>query len=120
VQHLWLLRRIKDVFLATQNQAKFGHYWLREAPRRAGDLTIMKTFILAASLTLALSTAAFAGQCQDDIEKIDAALASGDVSPDQKAQIEDMRNQAVQLCGAGNEAEGLDVTAEAKAMLNIQ
>ena len=31
-----------------------------------------------------------------------------------------MRNQAVQLCGAGNEAEGLDVTAEAKAMLNIQ
>ena len=80
----------------------------------------MKTLILAASLTLALSTAAFAGQCQDDIEKIDAALASGDVGPDQRAQIEDMRNQAVQLCGAGNEAEGLDVTAEAKAMLNIQ
>jgi hypothetical protein len=120
VQHLWLLRRIKDVFLAIQNQAKFGHYWLSEAPHTAGDHHIMKTFILAALLTLALSTAAFAGQCQDDIEKIDAALASGDVGPDQRAQIEDMRNQAVQLCGAGNEAEGLDVTAEAKAMLNIQ
>ena len=80
----------------------------------------MKILILAASLALALSTAAFAGQCQDDIEKIDAALASGNVGPDQRAQIEDMRNQAVQLCGAGNEAEGLDVTAEAKAMLNIQ
>ncbi len=85
-----------------------------------GDHHIMKTFILAVSLTLALSTAAFAGQCQDDIEKIDAALASGDVGPDQRAQLEDMRNQAVQLCGAGNEAEGLDVTAEAKAMLNLQ
>ena len=85
-----------------------------------GDRTIMKTFILAASLSIALSTAAFAGQCQDDIEKIDAALASGDVGPNQRAQLEDMRNQAVQLCGAGNEAEGLDVTAEAKAMLNIQ
>ena len=120
VQHLWLLRRIKDVFLGNQNQAKFGHYWLREAPQKAGDLTIMKTFILAASLTLALSTTTFAGQCQDDIEKIDAALASGNVGPDQRAQLEDMRNQAVQLCGAGNEAEGLDVTAEAKAMLNIQ
>jgi hypothetical protein len=85
-----------------------------------GDLHIMKILILAASLALALSTAAFAGQCQDDIEKIDAALATGDVGPDQRAQLEDMRNQAVQLCGAGNEAEGLDVTAEAKAMLNIQ
>ena len=80
----------------------------------------MKTFAIAAVFALALSATAFAGQCQDDIEKIDAALASGDVGPDQRAQIEDMRNQAVQLCGAGNEAEGLDVTAEAKAMLNIQ
>jgi hypothetical protein len=120
VQHLWLLRRIKDVFLGSQNQAKFGHYWMTEAPHTVGDPPIMKSLILAASLTLALSTAAFAGQCQDDIAKIDAALASGDVGPDQRAQLEDMRNQAVQLCGAGNESEGLDVTAEAKAILNIQ
>lgn len=80
----------------------------------------MKTMIYAVVVLSALSSAAFAGQCQDDIEKIDAALASGEVGPDQRAQLEDMRNQAVQLCGAGNEAEGLDVTAEAKAMLNIQ
>ncbi len=80
----------------------------------------MKTIMLAAALALALSSVSFAGQCEEDIEKIDAALASGDVGSDQRAQLEDMRNQAVQLCGAGNEAEGLDVTAEAKAMLNIQ
>jgi hypothetical protein len=80
----------------------------------------MKTIMLAAAFALALSSAAIAGQCQEDIEKIDAALASGNIGPDQRAQLEDMRNQAVQLCGAGNEAEGLDVTAEAKAMLNIQ
>jgi hypothetical protein len=80
----------------------------------------MKTLILAASLVLAFSTTAFAGQCQEDIEKIDAALASAELDADSRAQLEDMRNQAVQLCGAGNEAEGLDVTAEAKAMLNIQ
>ena len=80
----------------------------------------MKTIILAASFVLALSTASFAGQCQDDIEKIDAALAGQELSPDERAQLEDMRNQAVQLCGAGYEDEGLDVTAEAKAMLNIQ
>jgi hypothetical protein len=80
----------------------------------------MKTLILAASFAFALSSAAFAGQCQDDIEKIDAALASAELDADSRAQLEDMRNQAVQLCGAGNETEGLDVTAEAKAMLNIQ
>ena len=80
----------------------------------------MKTMIYAAVVLSALSTAAFAGQCQDDIEKIDAALASEELDADSRAQIEDMRNQAVQLCGAGNEAEGLDVTAGAKAMLNIQ
>ena len=85
-----------------------------------GDLLIMKTLILAASFVLALSTVSFAGQCQEDIEKIDAALAGQELSPDARAQLEDMRNQAVQLCGAGNEDEGLDVTAEAKAMLNIQ
>ncbi len=80
----------------------------------------MKTVIYAAVVLSALSTAAFAGQCQDDIEKIDAALASAELDANSRAQLEDMRNQAVQLCGAGNEAEGLDVTAEAKAMLNIQ
>ncbi len=80
----------------------------------------MKTIILAAAFALALSSAAFAGQCQDDIEKIDAALASAELDANSRAQLEDMRNQAVQLCGADNEAEGLDVTAEAKAMLNIQ
>jgi hypothetical protein len=80
----------------------------------------MKTLILAAAFTAALSTVSFAGQCQDDIAKIDDALANQELSKDQKDQLEDMRNQAVQLCGAGNEQEGLDVTAEAKAMLNIQ
>ena len=80
----------------------------------------MKTFILAAAFVSALATGASAGQCQDDIAKIDAALANQELTKDQKAQLDDMRNQAVQLCGAGNEAEGLDVTAEAKAMLNIQ
>jgi hypothetical protein len=67
-----------------------------------------------------LAAPAQAGQCQDDVAKIDNALATADLSSEERAQLEDMRNQAVQLCGAGNETEGLDVTAEAKAMLNLQ
>ena len=80
----------------------------------------MKTILLAAAFALAFTTASLAGQCQDDIAKIDAALTGTELDAESRAQLEDMRNQAVQLCGAGNETEGLDVTAEAKAMLNIQ
>ena len=80
----------------------------------------MKTALIAATFVAMLAGPALAGQCQDDIGKIDAALGSMELSPDERAQLDDMRNQAVQLCGAGNEQEGLDVTAEAKAMLNIE
>ena len=42
-----------------------------------------------------------------------------DVAVDIRTQVEDMRNQAVQLCGAGNEQEGIDILSEAKAMLAV-
>ena len=80
----------------------------------------MKSVLLAIVISASVTSAASAGQCQDDIAKIDTALATKELAPDERAQLEDMRNQAVQLCGAGNEQEGLDVTAEAKAMLNIE
>jgi hypothetical protein len=80
----------------------------------------MKVFVIAAAVATLLSTGAYAGDCQSDIAKIDAALATQQIDADKRAQLDDMRNQAVQLCGAGNEQEGLDVTAEAKALLNIQ
>ena len=80
----------------------------------------MKTFAYAIVVAGLLAAPALAGQCEDDVAKINAALASKELAPDERAQLEDMRNQAVQLCSAGNEAEGLDVTSEAKAMLNIE
>jgi hypothetical protein len=86
-----------------------------------GDDINMKTSLLALAMLLAIPAAARASQCQDDIAKIDAALAaSSGITKEQRDQIEDMRSQAVQLCGAGNDQEGLDVIAEAKAMLNLQ
>lgn len=80
----------------------------------------MRLALLALALLAALAAPAFADQCEDDIKKIEAALASQDISKDQRAQIEDMKRQAAQLCAAGNTQEGLDVSAEAKAMLNIE
>ena len=80
----------------------------------------MKSILATAFLCALLASAAGAGQCDQDVAKIDKALTGMELSPDERAQLEDMRNQAVQLCGAGNIAEGLDVTSEAKAMLNIE
>lgn len=80
----------------------------------------MKAFLTALALIAASSSLALSASCQDDLKKVDTALASAELNPEQRAQAEDMRNQAVQLCGAGNEQEGVDVLTEAKAMLNIE
>ncbi len=80
----------------------------------------MFKILSATALLLTLSAPAFAGTCQDDIAKIDSALASAQLDSDQSTEVNDLRSQAVQLCGAGNEQEGLDVTAQAKAILGIE
>jgi hypothetical protein len=79
----------------------------------------MRILLLLAVLTIG-AVPATAGQCENDIAKIEAALTNMELSPDERAQIEDMKKQAQELCAAGNEEEGLDVTAEAKAMLNLE
>lgn len=77
--------------------------------------------IFAAAIALsALASPAFADACQDDVALIDASIAKGELDADVKAQAEDLRNNAVQLCGAGNTDEGLAVTAEAKTLLKIE
>lgn len=81
---------------------------------------MIKIFTLAAAFTIACALPAFADQCQDDVAKIDVALAKADLDADVKTEVTDLREQAVQLCGAGNSKEGLDVTAEAKAKLGVE
>ncbi|MCA0434474.1 MAG: hypothetical protein LCH46_14580 [Proteobacteria bacterium] len=80
---------------------------------------MIRLALIAAALAGFVS-AAHADQCQDDVAKIDKALSSQEVDADVRAQAEDMRSQAVQLCGAGNAEEGLAVTAEAKVLLKIE
>ena len=81
---------------------------------------MFKTLTLAAVLSFSFAVPTFAGQCVDDVAKIDAALAKADLDADVKTEVTDLREQAVQLCGAGNDQEGLDVIAEAKAKLAIE
>ena len=79
----------------------------------------MRLAVLAFAALSVTAVPAFANQCEDEVKKIEAALASQDISSDERAQLEDMKKQAAQLCAAGNAQESLDVSSEAKAMLNI-
>jgi hypothetical protein len=79
----------------------------------------MRLALLVIALLAATVVPAFANQCEDDVKKIEAALASQELSSEERTQLEDMKKQAAQLCAAGNTQESLDVSAEAKAMLDI-
>ena len=80
----------------------------------------MKTIASTLALMLCLSAPAFAGDCGAELDMIDAALETNEVLPEVKEQVRDMRIQAEKLCKAGNEQEGLDVLAEAAALLGAQ
>jgi hypothetical protein len=75
----------------------------------------------AAFAVLVVNTSlAVAGPCEVDIAKIDRALSNQDIPADTRAQAEDMRKQAADLCAAGNTEEGIAVAAEVKALLQIE
>jgi hypothetical protein len=81
---------------------------------------MIRTIFATTVILTALSGASFADDCQSDVAKLDAALAQDGLAADVKQQAEDLRNNAVQLCGAGNTDEGLAVTAEAKVLLQVE
>jgi ACT domain-containing protein len=81
----------------------------------------MIRIVFASALSLAaLVGPVWADQCQDDVAKIDEALQAETVDADVRTQAEDMRSQAVQLCGAGNLDEGVAVASEVLALLNVE
>ncbi|MFN4141336.1 hypothetical protein [Aestuariivirga sp.] len=79
----------------------------------------MKTAAAALLLLAALAVPAVAGPCQDDLPKVATALAAADLTADAKTQLQDMVNQATELCRAGNEEEAADVLAEAASLLGM-
>jgi hypothetical protein len=81
---------------------------------------MIRIFAIATLTFFSIAAPALADQCQDDVAKIDAAIANESLDADVKTQVEDLRNNAVQLCGAGNLDEGLAVTAEAKVLLKVE
>ena len=80
----------------------------------------MGTILRALFCFFVLMEPAFAASCDDGIQEVDQALKTMELSDDERAQITDLEQQAVELCKSGKNDDANDVLAEAKAMLNIK
>lgn len=80
----------------------------------------MKSAAAALALLILAAAPAAASSCADELKAFDAALAQAQLQPDVKAQLQDMRTQAANLCSAGNEEEANDVLSEASSLLTSQ
>jgi len=64
----------------------------------------MKRLVLTAAAVLLLSGDAFANQCPDLMNKIDAALQTASVDADTKAKVEELRKTGEEQHTAGDHA----------------
>lgn len=78
-----------------------------------------KILIAAAALTL-MAGPALAFHCPADMAKIDAAMQTASLSPDQEAQVKELRTKGQALHEAGQHQESVDTLARAMAILGIQ
>ncbi len=81
----------------------------------------MKRIVLAALLTLAFATPAFAFHCPKDMAKIDAKLAENPpLTTEQLAEVQKLRKEGEDYHNAGNHQEAVDTLAKAMQILGIQ
>lgn len=80
---------------------------------------LRKTLIAAAALTL-IAAPALAFHCPADMAKIDAAMQTASLTPEQETQVKELRAKGQQLHEAGNHDESIKVLAQAMAILGIQ
>ena len=81
----------------------------------------MKRILLAAAMSIVLSTPAFAFHCPKDMADIDAALAGNpELTAEQLAEVKSLRSKGEELHNAGQHQESVDTLAKAKAILGIE
>ena len=83
-------------------------------------MTKLSVALLASGMLLGLSAPAMAFQCPSDIAKIDQALASADLTDEQKQEVMELRDEGEQLHNEGKHQEAVDTLAEAKQILGIE
>ncbi|WP_373504724.1 hypothetical protein [Aestuariivirga sp.] len=79
----------------------------------------MKTYLLAALMTFALTGSALANQCPTLMQKIDAAMASTTVDEATKAKVMDLYNKGKTEHEAGDHAASERDLGEAMKLLGI-
>jgi hypothetical protein len=67
-----------------------------------------------------MATGALASRCPMEMAKIDAALRTAQLSPDQKAEVEKLRKQGEALHNAGNHPASEEALDKAKDILKIK
>lgn len=81
---------------------------------------MIRKYLFAGAMALALAAPAVASQCPMDMQKIDAALQTADLSEEQKTQVMDLRAKGEEQHEAGDHAASVATLAEAKKILGIE
>ena len=76
-----------------------------------------KRIVLLAALLAFGSAPALAFQCPSMIGEIDAALETAELSDEERAQVEELRNEGERLHNEGQHQESVDTLNEAMAIL---
>ena len=79
----------------------------------------MHATFLAATLVAVLSGPAFASECPTHVQKIDEVLASADLSEEQKAEIQRLRDEGQRLHSEGRHQEAMETLAQAEELLGV-
>lgn len=80
----------------------------------------MKALLVAVSIIATSATGALANRCPMEMSKIDAALKTAQLSPDQKTEVEKLRKQGEELHNSGNHAGSVEALDKAKDVLKIK
>ena len=76
------------------------------------------TFLAVVALT-ALSAPALARECPTHVKKIDAALATASLGPEQKTEAQRLRDEGQRLHSEGKHEESMEALGRAEKMLGI-
>ena len=67
----------------------------------------MKRLLITGAALVVLTTGVYAGQCPSLVQKVDEALATSQLSDDDKAKVMELRNQGEAQHNAGQHAESV-------------
>jgi hypothetical protein len=73
----------------------------------------------ALALVAVLAAPVSASECPTHIARIDQALATAQLSPEQKARVQQLRDEGQKLHGEGRHQESLETLGQAEQILGI-